>query len=175
MVFFAEILGRKKKKKLTKKEKTIWNIVRFQYTRLTYRTVNEKLEFEIKTVYHSTHKKWASLMAQQVKNPPVMLETQNLWFKPRVRKILGMRKMAAHSIILAWKIPWTEEPGGLQSTGSQRVRHDWATKHKHTWNDIHGNKSDKTCMIYNRKIKKLWWRKSKNKIEIWPIFMYMKT
>ena len=126
MVFFAEILGRKKKKKLTKKEKTIWNIVRFQYTRLTYRTVNEKLEFEIKTVYHSTHKKWASLMAQQVKNPPVMLETQNLWFKPRVRKILGMRKMAAHSIILAWKIPWTEEPGGLQSTGSQRVRHDWA-------------------------------------------------
>ena len=34
--------------------------------------------------------------------------------------------MATHSNILAWKIPWTEEPGGLQSTGSQRVRHDWA-------------------------------------------------
>ena len=37
------------------------------------------------------------------------------------------KEMATHSSILAWKIPWTEEPGGLQSTGSQRVRHDWAT------------------------------------------------
>ena len=35
--------------------------------------------------------------------------------------------MAIHSNILAWRIPWTEEPGGLQSIGSQRVRHDWAT------------------------------------------------
>ena len=36
-------------------------------------------------------------------------------------------EMTTHSIILAWKISWTEEPGGLQSMGSQRVRHDWAT------------------------------------------------
>ena len=35
--------------------------------------------------------------------------------------------MACHSSTLAWKIPWTEEPGRLQSTGSRRVRHDWAT------------------------------------------------
>ena len=35
--------------------------------------------------------------------------------------------MATHSSILAWRIPWTEEPGGLQSTGSQRVGHDWVT------------------------------------------------
>ena len=34
---------------------------------------------------------------------------------------------ATHSSILAWRIPWTEEPGGLQSMGSQRVRHDWVT------------------------------------------------
>ena len=34
------------------------------------------------------------------------------------------KEMATHSSILAWKIPWTEEPGGLQSVGSQRVRHD---------------------------------------------------
>ena len=34
--------------------------------------------------------------------------------------------MATHSSILDWRIPWTEEPGGLQSTGSQRVRHDWS-------------------------------------------------
>ena len=37
------------------------------------------------------------------------------------------KEMAAHSSTLAWKIPWTEEPGRLQSMGSQRVRHDWAT------------------------------------------------
>ena len=38
-----------------------------------------------------------------------------------------MKEMAAHSTILVWRIPWKEEPGRLQSTGSQRVRHDWAT------------------------------------------------
>ena len=37
------------------------------------------------------------------------------------------KEMATHSNILAWRIPWTEEPGGLQPTGSQRVGHDWAT------------------------------------------------
>ena len=37
------------------------------------------------------------------------------------------KEMATHSSILAWRIPWTEEPGRLQSTGSQRVRHNWAT------------------------------------------------
>ena len=39
--------------------------------------------------------------------------------------------MAAHSSILAWKIPWTEEPGGLQSTGPQRIRREGATKLTH--------------------------------------------
>ena len=39
--------------------------------------------------------------------------------------------MATHSIILARKIPWTEEPGRLQSMGLQRVRHDWVTEHTH--------------------------------------------
>ena len=47
--------------------------------------------------------------------------------------------MATFSIILAWEIPWTEEPGGLQSMGSQRIRHNWATKHAcaHTHTHIH--------------------------------------
>ena len=58
------------------------------------------------------------------KNPPAMQETQEI----RVRS-LGWEDsleegMATHSSILAWRIPWTEEPGGLQSTGSQRVGHD---------------------------------------------------
>ena len=59
-----------------------------------------------------------------VKNPPVMWEIQ-------VRSLgqedpLG-KEMATHSSILAWEIPGTEEPGGLQSAGSQRVGHDLAT------------------------------------------------
>ena len=41
-------------------------------------------------------------------------------------------EMAIHSSILAWRIPWTEEPGGLQSKGLQRVRHDLATEHMST-------------------------------------------
>ena len=62
-----------------------------------------------------------SLVAQMVKNPPAMQET-------RVRS-LGQKdplekEMATHSSILAWRIPRTEEPGGLQSMGSQRVGHD---------------------------------------------------
>ena len=64
---------------------------------------------------------WASLVAQMVKNLPAMQETwvQSLGWKDPLEK-----KMATYSSILAWKIPWTEEPGGLQSMGSQRVGHN---------------------------------------------------
>ena len=65
--------------------------------------------------------KMASLVAQTVKNPPAVQVTwvRSLGWEDPVEK-----EMASHSSILAWKIPWTEEPGGLQSTGSQRVQHD---------------------------------------------------
>jgi len=53
---------------------------------------------------------WASLVAQQVKNLPVMQETR---FDPWVGKIPWRRKLAMHSSITAWEIPWTEKPGGL--------------------------------------------------------------
>ena len=43
-----------------------------------------------------------------------------------------LEEMATHSNILDWSIPWTEEPGGLQSMGSQRIRHDWVIKHTGT-------------------------------------------
>ena len=60
-------------------------------------------------------------MTQTVKNLPAMLETrvQSLGWDDPLEK-----GMATHSSILAWKIPWTEEPGGLQSMGSQRVKHN---------------------------------------------------
>ena len=46
------------------------------------------------------------------------------------------KEMATHSSILAWKIPWTEEPDGLQFLGSQRVRHNWSRAHTHTHTHI---------------------------------------
>ena len=60
-------------------------------------------------------------MAQTVKRPPAVRETQvqSLGWEDPLEK-----EMATHSSNLAWKIPWTEEPGGLQSMGSQRVGHD---------------------------------------------------
>ena len=96
------------------------------------------------------HYVWVSLVAQMVKNLPAMWET-GVWSpsqedpleegQPRGRtwvSCIASRRftvwatretegMATHSRILAWRIPWTEEPGGSQSMGSQRVRHDWAT------------------------------------------------
>ena len=56
-------------------------------------------------------------------DPPEFISTAFV-FNPWVRKIILEKEMATHSSLLAWKIPWTEEPRGLQSMGSQRVGHD---------------------------------------------------
>ena len=61
------------------------------------------------------------LVAQMVKHLPIVRET---WVQSLGREDLLEKEMATHSNILAWKIPWTEEPGRLQSMGSQRVGHD---------------------------------------------------
>ena len=65
-----------------------------------------------------------SLVAQRLKRLPGMRETrvQSLSWEDPLEK-----EMATHSSTLAWRIPWREEPGRLQSMESQRVRHDWAT------------------------------------------------
>ena len=67
------------------------------------------------------HYSWASLVAQMVKNLPAMRETwvQSLSWEDALEK-----EMATHTSILAWEIPWTEEPGRLESMGSQRLEHD---------------------------------------------------
>ena len=66
----------------------------------------------------------ASLVAKTVKNLPAMQETQvqSLSWKDPLEK-----GIAIHSSILGWRILWTEDPGGLQSMGSQRVQHNWMT------------------------------------------------
>ena len=69
-------------------------------------------------------------MAQMVRNPPTMWETQ-VWSLGQEDPL--EEGMETHSSITAWRIPWTEELGRLQSMGLQRVRHDWATN---TFNGI---------------------------------------
>ena len=66
----------------------------------------------------------ASLVAQMIKNLPAVQETgvQSLGWEDPLEE-----GMATHSNVLSWRIPWTEEPGRLQSLGLQRVPHGWAT------------------------------------------------
>ena len=64
---------------------------------------------------------WASLVAQRLKCLPAMRET---WVQSLGHEDALEKKMATHSSILAWRIPWMEEPGGLQSMESQRFGHN---------------------------------------------------
>ena len=76
----------------------------------------------------------SSLVAQTVQNLPAVQET---WVRSLGGEDPLEEEIATHSCIPAWKIAWTEEPGGLQSTGSQRLRHKWATNaffpHVESW------------------------------------------
>ena len=84
-----------------------------------------KLENWIKPVFFYT----ASQAALMVKDPPASAgDTRASGSIPGWRRSPGGWN-GTHSSIPAWKIPWTKEPGGLQSMGSQRVRHDWALTH----------------------------------------------
>ena len=96
--------------------------------RTPFKVTNSLLAFQTKApILSSNGSNFHSLVTQTIKNPPAMQETQ-------VQSLGGVRSlgqedplekgMATQSSILAWRIPWTEEPGGLQSMGSQRVRHD---------------------------------------------------
>ena len=69
--------------------------------------------------------KWVSLVALMAKNPSAMQETR-VRFLGQEDPLEKEKGMATHSSILAWRIPWTEEPGGLQSMGLQRAGHDRA-------------------------------------------------
>ena len=80
-----------------------------------------KWEIEMDIYIHIYGHIWASLVTQTVKNPPAMWETlvRSLGWEDPLEK-----GTASHSSILAWRIPWTEEPGRLQSMGLQRVGHN---------------------------------------------------
>ena len=95
------------------------------------RDIWKKVQSQISTLLSSLlfNKESTSLVAQMVKHMPTMQET---WVQSLGQEDLLEKEMATHSHILAWKIPWMEEPGRLQSIGSQRFRHDWVTSLRFT-------------------------------------------
>ena len=105
----------------------LWDILSQRYpAKLTYRYCNLWVFlilscYVLVVIYYRTIERGASLVAQTVKNLPAMWGTwvQSLGWEDALEE-----SMATHSSILAWRIPWTEEPGGLQSMWSQRVGHD---------------------------------------------------
>ena len=90
---------------------------------------------------------WASLVAQTAKKLPAMQAIQ-VW--PLGWKDSLEKGMATHSTIVTWRIPRTEEPGGLQSMGSQRVEHDWHNlAHPHTCHCICGRRETRHTWGWN--------------------------
>ena len=85
------------------------------------RDIWKKVQSQISTLLSSLlfNKESSSLVAQMVKHMPSMQET---WVQSLGQEDLLEKEMATHSHILAWKIPWMEEPGRLQSMGTQRFR-----------------------------------------------------
>ena len=82
---------------------------------------SESHEGHIKNLYHDD---WGFPGGASGKGPTCQYRTQR--FNPQVGKIPLEEGKAPHSSILAWRIPWTEKPGGLWSIGLQRVRHSWS-------------------------------------------------
>ena len=87
----------------------------------------------------------ASLVAQRVKCLPVMWET---WVQSLGQEDPLEKEMATHSSTLAWKIPRSEEPGRLQSIGSQRARHNWVTSLSLSFNQFTEQKYPKLSKCY---------------------------
>ena len=117
--------------------------------------LNQKQSPQVRGVYHKhlgywclwkhcrlfNYHKWMSFLISAIKGlissiMDAKLDTLTKWIVFKISKLaeyfythtlLSEKAMATHSSPLAWKIPWMEEPGGLQSMGSRRVGHDWAT------------------------------------------------
>ena len=77
-------------------------------------------------LYRINHAVLGFPSGSMVKNRPATQEPQETWFQSLGREDPLKEGMATHSSILAWRISWTEEPGGLQSMELQRVRHNWS-------------------------------------------------
>ena len=78
-----------------------------------------------KLIWNPLNYPWGSHSGSAVRNPPAMKDPREMWVRSLGREDPLEEGMATHSSNLAWRIPWTEEPGRLQSMGSQRIGHDW--------------------------------------------------
>ena len=117
----------------------------------------------------SSNTKSSSLVAQRLKHLPAMWE---IWVRSLGQEDPLEKEMATHSSILAWRIPWTEEPGGLQSMGLQRVGHNWVTSPTQykkregglyfLWNVIITG-GIKLCLIYWK------WGKGPERCQLWNV------
>ena len=104
-----------------------------------------KLTLSVKLLW-ITDSFWASQVAQRLKHLPAMRET---WVRSLGREDPLEKEMPTHSSILAWRVPWAEEPGGLQSTGSQRVGHHSDFTHFKVWFKIESTREKKKCRKNN--------------------------
>ena len=111
----------------------------------------------------------ASLVAQRVKQLPAMWETR---VQSLGREVPLEKEMATHSSILAWRILWMEEPDGLQSMGSQRVGHDWASSLHFTSskNEVARPKQKQQSVVdVSGGESKVWCHKEQNCIRTWNV------
>ena len=118
----------------------IWRLLVWCTNKRSQLTFNPCLSFQLHWINN-----WVKLRLPRWhsgKNTPANVGDEgliSLWEDPLEKE------MVTHSSILAWTIPWTEEPGGLQSLGSQRVRHNWATKQQqHSHSGQRGNTAAST-------------------------------
>ena len=107
-------------------------------------------------LFHPPGSEWAPLVAQMVKHLPAMQETRvgSLGWEHALEKEIG-----THSSALAWKIPWMEEPGRLQSMGLQRVRHYWVTSLSLFWMQPWTSQSPRltaTCLSLSHTFRNVW-------------------
>ena len=86
---------------------------------------------------------WGEMVAQMVKNLPAK---QKIWARSLGWEDPLEKGMATHSNILAWRMPWTEEPGRPHSMGSQKARHDWTTNTLTLAKDGGGGLVAKSCL-----------------------------
>ena len=111
-----------KQKKIEKKIPSIWPWISLnRFFKYTF--------FRVSSMTTTKRNCGASQVAQCYRICWPMLEPQETWVQSLRGEDPLKEEMATNPSILAWTIPWTEEPGGPQSLGSQRVGHDWVTKH----------------------------------------------
>ena len=115
------------KEKRKKNIFSLWlELLGFTLTTFIYKCSSFNYSYHVHYIANAYISYRASLLAQRIKRLPAMQET---WVRSLGWEDPLEKEMATHSNILAWRIPWTEEPDGLQSMGSQRVGHDWASSH----------------------------------------------